>query len=445
MKTKTDLNILSNLTRRDMVRYSAAGIGGMTLGSPLQASALKPGKAKAVIQIWMWGGPSHLDTFDPKPEAGSDYCGPYNSPIETNVSGIRICQRLPLLAKQADKYSIIRSMTHGVNAHETASYMTQTGRPAGTGDVFPCAGAVVSRFKGVDAGYKGLLPPYIVLTKPQGRFSESGFMGLRYKPFATGGKPNAPVFTVEGIIQQGITEARQRDRRQLLHDLETYGNKMKGNPAFEKMDHCEDQAYELILGDAGKVFDIKTEDPKLRERYGRSDFGASCLIARRLVEQGVPYVTINYTGWDTHKKHFDIMNSKLTELDRGFSTLLEDLADRGLLDSTIVWWGGEFGRGPKIQWAPPWNGGRGHFGKCFSHVVAGGGFQGGQVIGSSNEKGMEVNDRPVYPWDLIGSMYEQLGIDTTARLPHPQGLDVRVSPTEADGVTIGGRLREIMS
>jgi len=111
---------------------------------------------------------------------------------------------------------------------------------------------VVSRFKGVDAGYKGLLPPYIVLTKPQGRFSESGFMGLRYKPFATGGKPNAPVFTVEGIIQQGITEARQRDRRQLLHDLETYGNKMKGNPAFEKMDHCEDQAYELILGDAGK-------------------------------------------------------------------------------------------------------------------------------------------------------------------------------------------------
>jgi len=141
MKTKTDLNILSNLTRRDMVRYSAAGIGGMTLGSPLQASALKPGKAKAVIQIWMWGGPSHLDTFDPKPEAGSDYCGPYNSPIETNVSGIRICQRLPLLAKQADKYSIIRSMTHGVNAHETASYMTQTGRPAGTGDVFPCAGA----------------------------------------------------------------------------------------------------------------------------------------------------------------------------------------------------------------------------------------------------------------------------------------------------------------
>jgi uncharacterized protein (DUF1501 family) len=434
-----------DISRRDLLRYTAAGVGGMALGAPLKAAAAKPGKAKAVIQIWMWGGPSHLDTFDPKPDAGVEYFGPYATPIDTNVDGIRICQKLPLLAKQADKYSIIRSMTHGVNAHETASYMVQTGRLAGTGDVYPCAGAVVSRFKGYDAGYKGLIPPYVVLTKPQGRFSESGFMGLRYKPFATGGKPSAPVFTVEGIIQQGITEARQSDRRELLHSMETYGRQMKGNQAFAAMDQCEDQAYELILGDAGKVFDITTEDAALRDRYGKSDFGASCLLARRLVEQGVPYVTINYNGWDTHKKHFDIMNNQLTEMDRGFSTLLEDLSERGLLDSTIVWWGGEFGRTPKIMWDAPWDGGRSHFGKCFSHVVAGGGFAGGQVIGSSNDKGMEVADRPVYPWDLIGSMYEQLGIDTTAQLPHPQGLDVRVCPTEDDGVTIGGRLREIMS
>jgi hypothetical protein len=443
MNVNSHLN--TDITRRNMLRYSAAaGVGGLMLGSPLPARAVTAGKAKSVIQIWMWGGPSHLDTFDPKPDAGADYCGPYATPIETNVSGIRICQRLPLLAKQADKYSIIRSMTHGINGHETASYVTQTGRPVG-GEVYPCTGAVVSRFKGVDAGYKGLLPPYIVLTKPQGRFSESGFMGLRYKPFATGGKPNAPVFTVEGIIQQGITRARQNDRRQLLHDLETYGRKMKGNPAFQQMDMCEEQAYELILGDAGKVFDVKTEDQALRDRYGQSDFGASCLIARKLVEAGVPYITINYNGWDTHKKHFDIMNNKLTELDRGFSTLLDDLAQRGLLDSTIVWWGGEFGRGPKIQYDAPWNGGRSHYGKCFSHVIAGGGFQGGQVVGTSNDKGMEVADRPVYPWDLIGSMYEQLGIDPNAQLPHPQGIDVRVCPTEADGVTMGGRLREIMS
>jgi hypothetical protein len=438
------MSAYNEITRREMLIASAAGTGGLMLSSPLSASGMRAGKARSVIQIWMWGGPAHLDTFDPKPEAGADYCGPYTSPIETNISGIRINERLPLLARQADKYSIIRSMTHGINAHETASYVTQTGRPAG-GEVYPSVGAVVSRFKGRDAGYSGLLPPYIVLTKPQGRFSESGFMGLRYKPFATGGNPNAPVFTVEGIVQKGITEARQQDRRKLLHDLETYGRKMKGNARSEEMDRCEEQAYELILGDAGKVFDIKTENPELRERYGRNEFGASCLIARKLVEAGVPYITINYRGWDTHKKHFNIMQGKLTEMDRGFSTLLEDLHQRGLLDSTIVWWGGEFGRGPKVQWDAPWNGGRSHHGKCFSHVVAGGGFQGGQVIGASDEKGVDVAERPVYPWDLIGSIYEQLGIDGSAQLPHPQGLDVRVCPTEADGITVGGRLREIMS
>ena len=437
------------LSRRDMVIASTAGTGGLLLGSPLQAAeALKPAKAKAVIQIWMWGGPAHLDTFDPKPEAGRDYCGPYTSPIETNVNGIRIGQALPRLADHADKYSIIRSMTHGINAHETASYVVQTGRPAGTGDVFPCAGAVASRFMGIDAGYQGLLPPYIVLTKPQGRFSESGFMGLRYKPFATGGKPNAPVFNVEGIIQQGITQARQHDRRALLQALDTFGKQAQHNPAIEQMNLCEDQAYELILGDAGKVFDIHTEDEKLRARYGNSEFGASCLVARKLVEQGVKYVTINYNyspNWDSHKKHFDVMKVRMPEFDKGFSTLLDDLSERGLLDSTIVWCGGEFGRSPKIQWEAPWSGGRSHHGKCFSHVIAGGGFQGGQVIGASDEKGIEVAERPVYPWDLIGSIYEQLGIDTNARLPHPQGLDVRVCPTEADGITMGGRLQEIMS
>ena len=180
-------------------------------------------KAKAVIQIWMWGGPSHLDTFDPKPEAGYDYCGPLNKPIATNVDGIRIGELLPLLAKQADKYSIIRSMTHGNNGHETAAYMVQTGRPPGGRLVYPCVGAVVSLFKGYDAGYKGLIPPYIVLTEPQGRFSEAGFLGPRYKPFATGGDPAQTRFAVEGVVAQGITDERQQDRRELLHKLEHAG------------------------------------------------------------------------------------------------------------------------------------------------------------------------------------------------------------------------------
>ncbi|MCK5604266.1 DUF1501 domain-containing protein [Candidatus Pacearchaeota archaeon] len=404
---------------------------------------IKQAKAKSVIQIWLWGGPSHLDTFDPKPGAGYDYCGPLNEPIATNVNGIKIGQKLPLLAQQADKYSIIRSMTHGINSHETACYMVQTGRMPGDGLVYPSVGAVVSLYKGYDAGYTGMLPPYITITTSQGRFSEAGFLGRRYKPFCTGGDPNKDPFLVEGIVAKGISEKRQKERRILLHNLDTLGRKMKDNPLFRKVDEYEQKAYELILGDEGKVFDLSTEDEDIREKYGRNTFGQSCLLARRLVESGVPFVTINYKGWDTHKQHFQAMNKMMPELDRGLAVLLQDLSDRGLLDTTIVWCSGEFGRGPKVDWDAPWNGGRSHWGNVFSTLVAGGGFLGGQVVGASDEKGINVKERPVYPWDLIGSMYELLGIDPDGFLPHPEGLCVRLTP-DPKKVKGGGRLKEIM-
>ena len=435
------------LSRRDMLRNCLFGAGGLLLlnGWGLQSyAAARPVKAKSVIQIWLWGGPCHIDMFDPKPEAGRDYCGALDAPIETNVSGIRIGQLLPTLAKHADKYSIIRSMTHGNNGHETAAYMVQTGRNSGGRDVFPSAGAVVSLFKGYEAGYKGLIPPYVVLTEPQGRFSEAGFLGNKFKPFATGGDPGKPVFEVEGVIMPGITEQRQRDRRSLLQQLNTLGKTMPGDATLNTLYQSEDQAYELILGDAGKLFDLGQEKNELRDGYGRNTFGQSCLMARRLVEKGVPYITINYKGWDTHKQHFQTMNRKLPELDKGLANLLQDLGDRGLLDSTVVWVCGEFGRTPKVQWEAPWNGGRNHFGKVFSAVVAGGGFKGGHVIGASNKTGEEIVERPVYPADLLGSMYELLGIDGTAKLPHPQGQIVQVVPTAAEGVKSGGLLREIM-
>jgi arylsulfatase A-like enzyme len=207
---------------------------------------------------------------------------------------------------------------------------------------------------------------------------------------------------------------------------------------------CEDKAYSLILGDAGKVFDLTQEKPEVRESYGRNTFGQSCLMARRLVERGIPYVTINYQGWDTHKDHFPAMRRKLPELDRGMATLLQELSERGLLDSTIVWWGGEFGRTPRVQWESPWNGGRGHYGRVFSTVVAGGGFRGGTVVGASDARGEDVAERPVHPVDLIGSMYELLGIDTEATLPHPQGAQVQVLPSSLADTQTSGRLREIM-
>ena len=220
---------------------------------------------------------------------------------------------------------------------------------------------------------------------------------------------------------------------------------MPGDPQIARPpSSAKKQAYDLILGDAGKVFDLSQEKDDLRDRYGRNTFGQSCLMARRLVERGVPYVTINYKGWDTHKQHFQTMRRKLPEMDKGLATLLQDLADRGLLDSTIVWWSGEFGRTPRIQWEPPWNGGRGHYGKVFSALVAGGGFKGGQVVGASDARGEEVKERPVHPVDLIASIYELLGIDGNARLPHPLGNDARVLPVAGDNVVSGGRLKEIL-
>jgi uncharacterized protein (DUF1501 family) len=419
-------------SRRDLLRL--LGAAGMAL--PLRAG-VRAAKAKAVIQIWMWGGPAHLDTFDPKPAAGYDYCGPFDKPIATNVAGLQINELLPLLAQQADKYSLIRSMTHGIYAHETASYAVQTGRKPGERLVYPCAGAVVSLFKGKDAASGGLIPPYIVLTQPQGRFSENGFLSERYRPFATGGDPAQARFAVEGVVAQGVTDKRQQDRRQLLHQLNTL-EKAREDAAWKNLDQAEQQAYELILGDAGKVFDLAQEKDEMRDRYGRNTFGQSCLAARRLVERGVPYVTINYQGWDTHRQNFQTMRQKLPQMDKGLATLLQDLTERGLLDSTIIWWSGEFGRTPRVQWEAPWNGGRNHWGDCFSALVAGGGFKGGHVVGSTDARGEQVRDRPVYPADVIGSIYQLLGIDPDGRMPNPEGLDVPVMPAAA------GRLTEIL-
>lgn len=450
----SELEPTGGMSRRTVLKLGVLGAAGLAFSKldrvwaqpakPAVSPAKAPlAKAKAIIQVWLWGGPSHLDMFDPKPDAGYDYTGPLKSPIATNVDGIRIGELLPLLAQQADKYSLLRSMTHGNNGHETAAYMVQTGREPGR-VVFPCAGAVVSLFKGYDHGYKGITSPYVVLTQPQGRFSESGFLGQRYKPFATGGDPNAQRFVVEGVVSERVSDQRQTARRELLHQLDTMGQAMPEQPQLLRHDAAEKSAYDLMLGKAKSLFNLAEEKQEMRERYGRTTFGQSCLMARRLVESGVPYVTINYQGWDTHKQHFEIMRRKLPEFDKGLSALLTDLSERGLLDSTIVWCSGEFGRTPRVQWEAPWNGGRGHYGPCFSALVAGGGFKGGRVVGSSDAKGEQVATRPIYPLDLIGSMYELMGIDPEAPLPNPRGMDVTLLPDAKEGAKSGGRLKEIM-
>jgi len=447
------------INRRDLIRYGSAGLAGVMLSGTMPSAgrvwaaeaadasgaAAPKAKARAVIQLWMGGGPCHIDTFDPKPNAGPDYTGPYRKPIETNVKGIYIGQKLPRLAKQADKFSIIRSMTHGIKAHETATYVMQAGTMPGGDLVYPSIGAVIALKKGHKAGHDGPLPPYIAVTTALGRFNEAGFLGPEYKPFATGGNPTATTFAVQGIVPPGgVNAARIERRRKLLEGIDTLGTGPHADPAVAAMRTFEKQAYGLIQGDAKKAFDLSEEPDELRDKYGRHKFGQSCLLARRLVERGVLFVTVNFGGWDTHKNHFERMETLLPQLDAGFSTLLEDLSDRGLLETTIVTWYGEFGRTPLIAKDPPWNGGRHHFGEVFSAVVAGGGFKGGQVVGATDNRGEHVRERPVYPWDLSASIYRLMGIDPMGRLPHPHGCVAYVTPIASGAVQSGGLLTEIM-
>jgi len=406
-----------------------------------KAESIQP-KAKSVIQVFLWGGMSHNDTWDPKPDSGYEYTGDFKTAIPTNVDGIQLGELFPEMAKQMDKFSLIRSMTHRNNGHETAAYLMQTGHIPGERLAYPSIGSVFALMK---KGYKGIIPPQVVLTQLTGRFSEKGFLSPTYAPFATGGDPNATRFEVEGVVAKGISDERQKNRRELKNKMDTMGNAMAENPRIVESRNAEKPAYNLIIGKGKEVFDLTKEKDDLRERYGRNMFGQECLAARRLVEAEVPYIVINYpSGWDTHKDHFQTMRRQCPQLDQGLAMLFQDLHDHGLLDSTIVWCSGEFGRTPKVDWQPPWNGGRGHYGNVFTVLVGGGGFKGGHIVGSSDAKAEEPKDRPVYPVDLLGSIYTLAGVNANALLPHPLGLEAKVLPLGEEGVKSTSLLTEIM-
>jgi len=419
---------------------------GLTVADLFRLKAygqVKDGKAKSVILLWMGGGPPHTDTFDPKPGAGPDYAGPYNKAIGTNVPGIQLGQKLPKLAKMADKFSILRGITHPHRGHEMGTYVMQTGTLPSGELSYPSIGAVVALKKGYEAGYAGALPPNIAVTSAVGRFNASGFLGSELRPFATGGDPNAKTFRVGGLVPTR-GEALLQKRRELLKAVDGFAREMDRSGTVKEMDSHQEKAYGLIMGDAKKAFDMSQENDELRDKYGRTRQGQSCLLARRLVENGVLYVTVNWGGWDTHKQHFEKMDKMLPQLDQAFSALLEDLDQRGLLETTIVLWTGEFGRTPKVAKDAPWLGGRHHFSDAFSVVVAGGGFKGGKVVGKTDSKGEKVIERPIYPWDLSASMYKLLGIDPTGDLPHPRGCKAYVTPVAGGDTPSGGMLTEIM-
>ena len=472
MSTSHNPHNPEQVSRREAVRRGAWGAAGMIAASGLGSRAFaveakktpeqkmadekaardaaaktkakaKKVQTKSVIQVFLWGGMSHNDTWDPKPGTGYDYLGELGKFIPTNVDKLQLSALFPKLAKQADKYSLIRSMTHGNNGHETAAYLMQTGHKPGGRLAYPSVGAIFTFFK--KKQYKGLLPPYVVMLEAAGRFSEEGFLGPAYKPFATGGDPNAARFEVQGIVNKGVDDGRQKARRELVDKINLMGYGLAAAPEMAAIEEAKQKAYGLILGRGKEVFNLDNEPTELRDRYGRNTFGQECLAARRMVEAGVPYVTISFPGgWDTHSNHFATMNRQCPQLDQGLATLLADLNERKLLDSTLVWCTGEFGRTPKVSWEPPWNGGRHHYGNVFTVLVAGGGFKGGRVVGASDEKAAEVKERPVYPADLLGSMYLLAGIDATTKLPHPWGLDAYVLDTENEGMKSAGLLEEII-
>ncbi|MDD4921803.1 MAG: DUF1501 domain-containing protein [Bacteroidales bacterium] len=399
-------------------------------------------QAKSVILIYLDGGPSQTDTFDPKPEATRDIYGSLKEVAQTNIPGIIIGSKFPLLAQMADKYSLIRSMTHGSNGHETGHYAMITGDLSGGSVVYPSYGSVIA-FKKKES-YKGILPPYISLTAANSRFNEGGFLGNEYKSFDTGGGPEKSVFEVEGIINHFVNPDMLKSRMQLLRDFEKSTSFLKGSKESVLVDSFRQKDLELITGQSRQVFDLTTEKKEVRERYGMHRIGQSCLAARKLVEAGVPFINVRTTGWDTHKKHFQRMNEMLPELDQALSALLSDLDQKGLLDQTIVICGGEFGRTPKVLWEAPWNGGRGHFGKAFSYLVAGGGFLPGKVLGKTDRTGENIVERKVYPCDLIGSVYLLMGIDPKGSLPHVLEGKLPILPSLGKEGQSNGLLYELL-
>ena len=392
--------------------------------------------ARSVIEIWQWGGPSQLETFDPKPDAPFDYNNGLKA-VKTNA-GFMVHEWIPKLAQCADLYSVVRTMTHPYFGHEKATYLMQTGHVPGIEPItYPALGAIISSMKRKD--YVGELAPFVILTQAKGRFSEVGFLGDAYAPLVTGGNPNAKVFEVDGIVPPGgLTLAQINDRfeKALLFDHLRL-------PKHAAFDRAGEEARKLITGKAAETFDLSREDNAMRERYGRTIIGQQLLAARRLVEYGVPYISINYNGWDSHKRHFETMKRPTSEMDQAVSALLTDLKEKDLLDTTLVWMTGEFGRVPKVDRQPPWNGGRNHFPLCYSALVAGGGFKGGCVVGESDATTDHVKERPVTPIEFLGSICELAGIDPEGKLPNPKGIELNVMPLPTGRKAGRGRLNEI--
>ena len=430
--------LCNGTSRRDFLRVGALAPLGLSLASLLSfekaiAGAAAKSRAKSVILVFLGGGISHHDTFDPKPDAVEEIRGKYKT-IGTNVTGLRITELLPNMAKVMDKVALIRSGTHENDHHETATNWVLSGRFGSPFGDFPAMGAVVAH----ETGFSGIVPPYVAVPKNPAftwELGKSAWLGGRYESFKCG-DPNDKDFKVRDLSKPAaITPQIMERRRSLLEAVDQLATRVKGSDQIATYDEFAQKATDMVLSPkAQAAFDIAQEDAKLRDEYGHHEFGQSCLMARRLVESGVRFVTVNSGGWDHHKKIFENLDKKVPTFDQGFSALIRDLDQRGMLADTLVVAMGEFGRTPKVNK----DAGRDHWGRAGSLIFAGAGVQGGRVIGATDKNGAFVTDRPVRPADVCWTIYESLGIDPAKDLHTPEGRPVSI-------LAEGGTIKELFA
>lgn len=424
------------ISRRSMLQIGGLGALHVSLADLLRSRTVaseKPAPAKSVILLWLWGGPSHIESFDPKPKAPLEYRGPY-APIATANPGLQVCELFPRLATRAAKYSVIRSMHHESNDHGIAGTISLTGSIQGArslgginmpGEVLGTHGSIVSKVDGIHPR----VPRFVTIGKKlfQGpqyiTGDEGGALGPVHDPFRVNYVPGTGVELPDMNLIDGVTADGLTDRRKLLERFDQLSRLMESSPSAHRLDTFYQRAIALLTSPETRgVFDVAQEPAKLRNKYGRHHFGQCCLMARRLVEADVRFVQVNWSshvegaedggdwGWDMHDRYFQIFQDRHSwQLDQAMSALLDDLEERGLLTETVVVAVGEFGRTPKIN---P-KAGRDHWNPCYSAVVAGGGLMPGLVIGASDALGEFPLSRPTTPADLFTTVLQQIGITTT--------------------------------
>jgi uncharacterized protein (DUF1501 family) len=423
------------LTRRDFLHAGSLGMLGLTLPAFARAKEAGAVRDKDVncIMLFLLGGPSHIDTWDPKPKAPAEVRGPFQ-PMQTNAPGLEITEIFPRMAKHADKFSLVRSVYHTATAvHDTGHQMMQTGRLFTGGIEHPHAGCVLGYLK----GQRGEVPAHVLMPRPMGRTGgnlphgqNAGYLGKQYDPLVLNADPSDPKFKVPDLLPPDYISAVRAERRQKLRDaVDGAFASFEKSAQAKQLDQSFGLAYRLMSSpQAREAFALEKEPAAMRDRYGRTRFGQCCLLARRLIERGVRFVTVNMfetvfdeITWDIHgsKPFTDISEmAKLVapNFDRGYSALLEDLKERGLLDTTMVVALGEFGRTPKINPA----GGRDHHPGVWTIIMGGGSLKGGRVIGESDELGYIPKTRPVTPAEVAATIYQGLGLEIHKELPGPQ-------------------------